>query len=217
MKNIILLIILLNSTIYANDDLNTTSLDMFLFKIGFKALASDVEEQKKLLNKNTIAIRELQKQIELISDTKIKNKLSSSLNNFNMKNSKNTIENLNKKIDILQTRLKSVLTNKIINDLSVRNLHVQKIKKVISVKPIIKNNEPKYIIKKRSNVLKKLPYKYAKVNYDNLKVHYYAKSQSKVTKLLAKNTLIKISSCNKFMWCKLYNEHSYVAKIRLRF
>ena len=205
MKKILLILTILKVFIFANDDLNQTSLDMFLFKIGFTSLASEVEDQKKILSQNTSAIKKLQQQIDLLSDTNSKNKLSSNLNLNNQK-SKNTINNLNKEIILLQSRLKNVLNN-------------NKIKKIINEKPIIlvKEKKKKVLIKKKSNFVQKLPYKYAKVKYDNLKVHNKAQSNSKITKLLDKNTLIKIAYCNKFLWCKIYKEQAYVAKIRLKF
>jgi len=205
LKKILLILTILKVFIFANDDLNQTSLDMFLFKIGFTSLASEVEDQKKILSQNTSAIKKLQQQIDLLSDTNSKNKLSSNLNLNNQK-SKNTINNLNKEIILLQSRLKNVLNN-------------NKIKKIINEKPIIlvKEKKKKVLIKKKSNFVQKLPYKYAKVKYDNLKVHNKAQSNSKITKLLDKNTLIKIAYCNKFLWCKIYKEQAYVAKIRLKF
>ena len=211
MKKILLILTILKVFIFANDDLNQTSLDMFLFKIGFTSLTSEVEEQKKILDQNTIAIKKLQQQIDLLSDTNSKNKLSTGLNLNNQK-SKNTINNLNKEIILLQSRLKNVL-----ND--------NKIQKIINEKPIILVKEKKkkvlikkeHKVKKKSNFIQKLPYKYAKVKYDNLKVHNKAQSNSKITKLLDKNTLIKIEYCNKFLWCKIYKEQAYVAKIRLKF
>ncbi len=178
MKKILILIFILKSIVFSNEDLNQTSLDMFLFKIGFKSLASEVEEQRKILDQNSLAIQKLQQQIDLLSDTKSKNKLSSNLNIAN-NYSKKQNTNLNNKLELLKIKLKKELINK--------------------------------------KTIQKLPYKYAKVKYDNLKVHAKATSQSEVTKYLSKNTLLKIEYCDKYLWCKIYDEDSYVAKIRLKF
>jgi len=213
LKKIIILIFILKSIVFSSDDLNQTSLDMFLFKIGFTSLASEVKEQRKILDTNTLAIQKLQKQLALLSDTNSKNKLSSSLS-LNNSNNKNTIDTLNKKIILLQSRLTHVLNDKMINKLS-------KPQPIIKEKKVIKQKikKPKKIKKQitKSKFIKKLPYKYAKVNYNNLKVHNGPSSSAKITKLLDKNTLIKIEYCNKYLWCKIYNENSYVAKIRLKF
>jgi hypothetical protein len=196
--------------IFANDDLNQTSLDMFLFKIGFTSLASEVENQKKILNKNTLAIEKLQKQINLLSDTNSKNKLSPTIS-INNTNSENTINNLNKEIILLKNRLKNVLNNNKIKHITDKN-------QIISLK-----DEKKEVLitkesaKKKSNFIKKLPYKYAKVNHKKLSVYEHPYRNSRVIDKLNLNTLIKIEYCNKFLWCKIYKEDAYVAKIRLNF
>jgi len=178
LKKIIIYTFILNTLLFSSNDLNKTSLDMFLFKIGFTSLASEVKEQRKIIDQNTIAIEKLQKQIDLLSDTKSKNKLSTNLNIYT-KDVKDQNINLNNKLKSLKVKLKNEFTN--------------------------------------NSAIKTLPYKYAKVKYDNLKVHAKATSESKVTKYLSKNTLVKIEYCDKFLWCKIYNEESYIAKIRLKF
>ena len=67
-----ILSILFVSSLLSNDDLNTTALDMFLFKIGFNSLVGEMENQKNLSNENRKLIKKLQKQIDQFSDIKPK-------------------------------------------------------------------------------------------------------------------------------------------------
>ena len=198
---IIFTILLIKSIIFASSDLNTSSLDMFLFKIGFTSLTSEFEELKTITNKNTNAILKLESRLNNINDTSSKNKISNSIiihddNN----NDKKTISNLQKKVALLEKKLTEVLNK---NSIIKRNTTTTK-KEIKS-----KHNN--------SNIIKNLPYKYATISFNNVKVHYYPKSKSMVTKLLKKSTLIKIQYCNKYHWCKVYKKHEYIAQIRLKF
>ena len=85
---IIFILLFIKSIIFSSDDLNQTSLDMFLFKIGFTSLTNEVEEQKKIIEQNKIAILELKKQLEQMNDLKSKNKILTKLkiNNNLVKN-----------------------------------------------------------------------------------------------------------------------------------
>ena len=197
MKKILLILLLLKSSIFASSDLNATSLDMFLFKIGFTSLTSEFEDLKTITNQNTNAIEKLQNKLNSINDANLINKISSSIKiHKDTNNDEQTIINLQKKVAILEQKLTYILKQKEVD-----------LKKEIMIKTTNKS----------FSVKKELPYKYAKVNFNNVKVHYYPRSKSKVTKLLDKYTLIKIQYCNKYHWCKVYKKHEYIAKIRLKF
>ena len=190
MKKICILLILIISNIFSSSDLNQTSLDMFLFKIGFTSLTNEVEVQKKITTKHSSELQKINAKLNSLEDINSRNTIKSSINIHNDK--KNTMEALNKKILNLQNRLDNLINN---NNISIK----PSIKQI----PIAKN--------------KNKSFKYAKVIFNNVKVHYYPKSISKTTKLLKKDTILKIQYCNKYQWCKVYKKHEYIAKIRLKF
>ena len=192
MKYIFIQIIFIKSLLFSSSDLNTTSLDMFLFKIGFTSLISEFENQKELTNNNTNAILQIKEQLQKILDTNSKNNISPTIKIHNVnEDDKNTIKELNKKIVVLEQKLNNI-TNKNIKSIK----HIKKAKKIQKTK---------------------ITYRYAKTSFDNVKVHYFPKGKSKITKLLKKSVLVKIQYCNKYQWCKVYKKHEYIAKIRLNF
>ena len=86
----------------------------------------------------------------------------------------------------------------------------QKLKEYINqlkIKPkqkiIVKKEEPKYKIAKVVDdkaSLKKLPF-----------------PNSKVSKYVYKNEILKISFCNRYGWCKIFNKGEYIPKFKLYF
>ena len=96
MKKIILALLITNYLIASNDT-NATSLDMFLFKIGFKAMANDLDKQKELSISNEQRIKQLENKIKELLDINKKQKI----NNINLLNNittefTTTIKDINK-------------------------------------------------------------------------------------------------------------------------
>lgn len=113
MKKIITIIVLLNK-IYATDDLNQTSLDMFLFKIGFQTLVGDLKKEQQLTQQNRQFIRSLEIKINSMIDINKKNINNSKIflekNIDKIKNDK--IQTLEKQLIKLQERLDNFITKK---------------------------------------------------------------------------------------------------------
>ena len=217
MKKIIILLLVLKSLTIASNDLNTTSLDMFLFKIGFKALGSDVHTNNAQINKNTNSIHNLEKKMQMFLDTNSKNTISSGIKiHTNDNKNENTIKRLNERILILQERVDNLINK---NNEKIKPIK-QIAKKYTKKRPMKLHKIEKKVVTKSINktkIITNTKYKYAKVAFDNVKVHYLPQSNSKVTKLLLKSTLVKIQYCNKYHWCKVYKKHEYIAQIRLKF
>jgi hypothetical protein len=116
MKRIFIIIFILNN-LYSNNDLNTTSLDMFLFKIGFTSLIGEVKTNKNISDENRVLLKKLEKQIQTMRDINSKSVLSNSLslNKDKTVDTKNTdVKLLTDKIRYLEKRLDEILIKKVI-------------------------------------------------------------------------------------------------------
>jgi len=107
MKNIIILV-LISSFLNATVDTNATSLDMFLFKIGFKAMASDLDVQKKLSTNNSQRIKQLEEKIQKLLDINKKYKIKNT-NLLEIVNTKQKIQII-KQTEILKYKIAVVAT-----------------------------------------------------------------------------------------------------------
>jgi len=191
MKKITIIIILITN-IYSLDDLNQTSLDMFLFKIGFKSLALDVEVEKNNTKNNKIQIDILKKQVQSMLDMNSKNKFSNSINlNANVKDN-TKIQKLEEKVQFLQQQLNDVLKIKArqISSKSIQNKQIKYIKKSYQKAYVGVNLAKVY---ENRNKLSKLLYTFKR--WDNIKIQY----------------------CTKYGWCKLYKKEGFIAKYKLIF
>jgi hypothetical protein len=109
MKNIIFTLFFIN--ILSALDNNSTSLDMFLFKIGFKAVASELNSQKEISNNNTKRIKLLEIKIKKLLDI---NKKQKNKNFLFLNNGKLNQEKINKikfKIALVGTETAQIYAN----------------------------------------------------------------------------------------------------------
>lgn len=187
MKKIITSLLIIN-TLYAQNDLDKTSLDMFLFKIGFKSLVNEVEVEKNKTKQNTNDIKQLKKQVENMIDLNSKNKIN---NSFNINNENNNID----KIESLQAQ-------------------VEELKKQLNNLYIKKNNKSKINSKLLIDINNtQIPH----VGVDSANIYLTTNTNSKIIKTLNRNDNIKIKFCNSYGWCKVLNSKGYIAKYKLKF
>jgi len=185
--------ILLITNLYSFNDLNQTSLDMFLFKIGFKALASDVEIEKNNTKNNKIEINKLKEQVQSMLDMNSKNKLYKPLSLNDNKESNNKIKLLEDKIEFLQKKLDDILK--------------------LKVKNIITNKDKTNVIINTNK--KELINTYVAV--DETGVYISKSKNSELLYKLKRWDKVKLSYCTKYGWCKLYEKDGFIAKYKLKF
>jgi hypothetical protein len=128
MKKIFLFTLIIN-ILYCNDDINQTSLDMFLFKIGFKSLVGEFNDEKKIIHENRILINALNEKVQIISDGDSKNILSAKQN----LNANELVLKLEKKILALENKI-NILEKK--NIVKVKNI-LPKVGKYISARVVV--------------------------------------------------------------------------------
>jgi len=188
----ITIIILLITNLYSLDDLNQTSLDMFLFKIGFKSLASDVEIEKNNTKNNKIQIEMLKKQVQSMLDMNSNNKFSKSINLSTNIDNNDKIHKLEEKVKFLQKQLNEVLK--------------------IKAKQISNNRNNNINIVNSNKTFKK-----AHIGVDSANVYISKNKISKILYTLKRDDNIKVEYCTKYGWCKLYKKNGFIAKYRLIF
>lgn len=181
MKKIILSILIFTNIVLSNENTNKASeLELFLFKIGFQSLLTDVDLTKEKANLNESQIKELNFKMDLI----IKE-----LRNKNLSNSKelgnNTLylpSNQNNEIQALKEEIKSLK-----KELDLKNTKKQ----------------PK------KNLDDKKVYKKAFVDSKKLYVRENPSIESDIVAVLKRNDTIQVW-CNKYNWCELKDIKGFV-------
>ena len=167
----------------------TSELELFLFKVGFESLLTDVDITKNKSNLNESELKKLNSKIEIIMDELYKDKrvLTNDSKNIDIKYSidkdvKKEISTLKDEVSLLKNQISKLLLNKEIN---------KKAKKV---------------------VLKAEQYK---INANAVNIRANPFPTAKIVAVLKKGTLVSIEYCNKFSWCKLKDEKKFVSRILL--
>ena len=187
MKKLTILILIINN-IYASNDLNTSSLDMFLFKIGFKSLTNDVQENKKITQNNLNRIKNLENKIQTMLDLNSKKQISNNLN--------------------LKSNLSNVKNNEIL-------LLKQTIKSLKEKLNLINNKKTKHKILDFTNT--STNYKNARVAVKEAYILSKPNNNENIEFIAKRDDILKIEFCNNAGWCKLYKENQYIAKYKIKF
>lgn len=183
-----------------NNIVKTSELELFLFKIGFQSLLTDVDSTKDKVALNEDELKKLNSKVEVIMNEIYKDKrvLKADSSSVVVQNSisNKEIENLKKEIALLKTQM----------------LELQKIKA---------NEVENAPIKKEKVVNKDISIKdktlIGIVREEELYVREKASSESNILSILKQGTRVEIDSCSKHGWCKLKDEKKYVAKFLLDF
>jgi hypothetical protein len=122
-----------------NEDISLSTLEMFLFKIGYIALVGEVENEKNNTLSNTKDIEELKNKVEYLLKNSDKKKLNKNSNLLVIKQDENNIKELKKDIEILKKEIKT-LSLRIENKSKLKNKNL--IKMITNRKAINVRDEP---------------------------------------------------------------------------
>ena len=176
----------------------TSELELFLFKVGFESLLTDVDITKNKSNLNENELKKLNSKIEIIMDELYKDERVLTNDSKNIDIKYNIDENIKKEISTLKGEV-SLLKNQISKLLLNKKLEV--------------NKEKKIQVKKAKNVVLKAKQYKIKVNSANIRSKAFP--TAKIIDVLDKGTLVSIEYCNKFSWCKLKDEEKFVSRFLL--
>lgn len=187
----ILLVILFTFTISSSNDnvVKTSELELFLFKIGFQSLLTDVEINKDKTKLNEDEIANINQKIELIM-TEL------------YKNNRVLIDDSNemKKVESSENRDLKTIQEEII---SLKN-EIELLKNKIYISP--EKNTTEINLSNNERV----------VNSDSVFIYLKPNQNSKTLKKLDKDSTVLIESCDKYGWCKLSNKEEYIKEFLLR-
>lgn len=180
-----IILVLLVTLSFSSEKINRTSeLELFLFKIGFEALLSDVKTVKSQTNLNTKDLENVTTKLEYVFNEITKNKTTLE-KNFN-DNSSIEINNFKEIILGLEKRIINLETKKTINTKKLTKTH-----------------------KKNKQDVK---YSKAIVQADLLKAYIKPLLNSKIIKLFKKGKVLDVEYCDKFGWCKRKNKNEFFAR-----
>lgn len=173
----------------------TSELELFLFKVGFESLLTDVDITKNKSNLNESELKKLNSKIEIIMDKLYKDErvITNDSKNIDLKYTidegmKEEISTLKNEINLLKTQINKLLLDK---KLEV-NTEIKKVKDIAL-------NEKKYKIKE-----------------DATNIREKAFPTAKIVDILDEGTLVYIDYCNKFAWCKFKDEEKFVSRFLLK-
>ena len=185
MRLIIVFLISINILIASETNtVKTSELELFLFKVGFESLLKDVDITKNKSNLNEKELIKLNSKVEIIMKELYKDKrvLTNENNLLNV-----TESNLEKEVTTLKIEVASIKEqiNKLLNKKEGKENSLLKVKTI--------NSNEYRIIAPRANVRSQ------------------ASNTAEIIEVLDKGTLLNISSCNNYGWCKFKNEEKYIA------
>jgi len=176
---------------FANENVvKTTELELFLFKVGFESLLKDVSLTKDKSSLNTNEIEKINEKIELIMSELYKDKrvlLNDSNENQSFSINQAELDTLKNEIAFLKNEINKLKEKK--EEVKISPIKEKKVEK--------KTNEMR-VVSSIANI------------YDK------ASSSGNIIKVLKRNSLIAIEFCDKFGWCKTFNEKLYIKRHLLK-
>lgn len=176
---------------FANENVvKTTELELFLFKVGFESLLKDVSLTKDKSSLNTNEIEKINEKIELIMSELYKDKrvlLNDSNENQSFSINQGELDTLKNEIAFLKNEINKLKEKK--EEVKISPIKEKKVEK--------KTNEMR-VVSSIANI------------YDK------ASSSGNIIKVLKRNSLIAIEFCDKFGWCKTFNEKLYIKRHLLK-
>lgn len=176
----------------------TSELELFLFKVGFESLLTDVDITKNKSNLNESELKKLNSKIEIIMNELYKDErvLTNDSKNVEIKHTinddvKKEILTLQNEVTLLKSQINKLLLNK--------NAEAKKeiIPEINNTKTILLNEEQ------------------YKIKGETVNIRHRAFPSAQIVDVLTKGTLVSIEYCNKFGWCKFKNEKKFVSKFLL--
>ena len=175
----------------------TSELELFLFKIGFESLLTDVDITKNKSNLNESELIKLNSKIEIIMGELYKDKRvltndseiskTTDISYKIDKNIKKEISTLKDEVSLLKNQINKLLLNKKEKENAKENT-----KKVSSA-------TRQYKIKANSVNVRENPF-----------------PSAKIVQVLEKGTLVSIEYCNKYSWCKFKDEEKFISRLLLK-
>jgi hypothetical protein len=175
-----------------NNIVKTSELELFLFKVGFESLLTDVKTTKDNSDINGEDIVDLKSKIEIIMNEIYKNNRVLKIQDSNIPN--NNTHNL-KELEVLKKEIAS-LKLQVANLAMVKKLNITT-PKVIKIEKKLKKNMIR--VKKSNAIIFSKEIFSKKYLIERLKV----------------NTYLNIKFCNSYDWCKLKDNKGFIPKYYL--
>lgn len=170
----------------------TSELELFLFKVGFESLLSDVEITKNKSDLNENELKKLNSKIEIIMSELYKDKrvlTNDSKSTVSVVNVNGVDEDIKKELSVLKDEIS-----------------------------ILKNQLNKLLVVKKTKKTKKITLntKDYKIRVESANIRAGAFPSAKVIDVLNKDILVSIEYCNKYGWCKFKDEKKFVSRFLLK-